>query len=59
MQEIAFIRSVDFEELQPGDSLLTPRCTLTEADIGGILPAERDHFYAHMDKIGRGGVDFW
>jgi oxepin-CoA hydrolase/3-oxo-5,6-dehydrosuberyl-CoA semialdehyde dehydrogenase len=41
-----------FEELQPGDSLLTPRRTLTEADIVNFACLSGDHFYAHMDKIG-------
>ena len=40
-----------FEELQPGDSLLTPRRTLTEADIVNFACLSGDHFYAHMDKI--------
>ena len=41
-----------FEELQPGDSSLTPRRTLTEADIVNFACLSGDHFYAHMDKIG-------
>ncbi len=41
-----------FEELQPGDSLLTPRRTLTEADIVNFACLSGDHFYAHMDTIG-------
>ncbi|END4836569.1 phenylacetic acid degradation bifunctional protein PaaZ [Escherichia coli] len=40
-----------FEELQPGDSLLTPRRTMTEADIVNFACLSGDHFYAHMDKI--------
>lgn len=40
-----------FEELQPGDSLLTPRRTITEADIVNFACLSGDHFYAHMDKI--------
>ncbi|MRS15743.1 phenylacetic acid degradation bifunctional protein PaaZ [Enterobacteriaceae bacterium RIT691] len=40
-----------FEELQPGDSLLTPRRTLTETDIVNFACLSGDHFYAHMDKI--------
>jgi oxepin-CoA hydrolase/3-oxo-5,6-dehydrosuberyl-CoA semialdehyde dehydrogenase len=35
-----------FEELQPGDSLLTPRRTLTEADIVNFACLSGDHFYA-------------
>lgn len=41
-----------FEELQPGDSLLTHRRTLTETDIVNFACLSGDHFYAHMDKIG-------
>ncbi|MGP6945549.1 phenylacetic acid degradation bifunctional protein PaaZ [Klebsiella pneumoniae] len=40
-----------FEEIQHGDSLLTPRRTLTEADIVNFACLSGDHFYAHMDKI--------
>ena len=40
-----------FEEIQPGDSLLTPRRTLAEADIVNFACLSGDHFYAHMDKI--------
>ncbi|HBZ2250017.1 phenylacetic acid degradation bifunctional protein PaaZ [Klebsiella pneumoniae] len=40
-----------FEDIQPGDSLLTPRRTLTEADIVNFACLSGDHFYAHMDKI--------
>ncbi|MBJ8012256.1 phenylacetic acid degradation bifunctional protein PaaZ [Escherichia coli] len=40
-----------FEELQPGDSLLTPRRTMTEADIVNFACLSGDRFYAHMDKI--------
>lgn len=41
-----------FEALQPGDSLLTARRTVTEADIVNFACLSGDHFYAHMDKIG-------
>ncbi len=41
-----------FEELLPGDSLLTARRTVTEADIVNFACLSGDHFYAHMDKIG-------
>jgi phenylacetic acid degradation protein paaN len=40
-----------FEEIQPGDSLLTHRRTLTEADVVNFACLSGDHFYAHMDKI--------
>ncbi|WP_058910219.1 phenylacetic acid degradation bifunctional protein PaaZ [Entomohabitans teleogrylli] len=40
-----------FEQLQPGDSLLTARRTMTEADIVNFAGLSGDYFYAHMDKI--------
>ncbi|QCT21517.1 phenylacetic acid degradation bifunctional protein PaaZ [Jejubacter calystegiae] len=42
----------EFEDLHPGDSLLTARRTVTEADIVNFACLSGDHFYAHMDKIG-------
>ncbi len=48
-----------FEEIQPGDSLLTPRRTLTEADIVNFACLSGDHFYAHMDKIAAAESIFW
>ncbi len=41
-----------FEDLLPGDSLLTARRTVTEADIVNFACLSGDHFYAHMDKTG-------
>ncbi len=41
-----------FEELQIGESLLTARRTITEADIVNFANLSGDHFYAHVDKIG-------
>lgn len=41
-----------FEQLRLGESLLTARRTLTEADIVNFACLSGDHFYAHMDKIG-------
>ncbi len=40
-----------FEEIQPGDSLLTHRRTVTEADVVNFACLSGDHFYAHMDKL--------
>lgn len=40
-----------FEQLQVGESLLTARRTITEADIVNFACLSGDHFYAHMDKI--------
>ncbi|MEF2277169.1 phenylacetic acid degradation bifunctional protein PaaZ [Deinococcus sp. YIM 134068] len=41
-----------FEELQVGDSLLTPRRTVTEADVMAFAALSGDRFYAHVDEIG-------
>jgi oxepin-CoA hydrolase/3-oxo-5,6-dehydrosuberyl-CoA semialdehyde dehydrogenase len=40
-----------FEELEIGDSLLTHRRTVTEADIVNFGCLSGDHFYAHFDEI--------
>lgn len=40
-----------FEELVPGESLLTPRRTVTEADIVNFAALSGDYFYAHVDEI--------
>ncbi|MHC5178488.1 phenylacetic acid degradation bifunctional protein PaaZ [Serratia rhizosphaerae] len=41
-----------FEQLPIGESLLTARRTVTEADIVNFACLSGDHFYAHMDKLG-------
>ncbi|QTL39990.1 phenylacetic acid degradation bifunctional protein PaaZ [Xenorhabdus budapestensis] len=41
-----------FEQIEIGESLLTARRTVTEADIVNFACLSGDHFYAHMDKIG-------
>ncbi|MGG4609610.1 phenylacetic acid degradation bifunctional protein PaaZ [Providencia sp. Me31A] len=41
-----------FEELVIGDTLLTARRTVTEADITNFACLSGDHFYVHVDKIG-------
>ena len=46
-----------FDDLQVGDSLLTHRRTVTEADIVNFAGLTGDHFYAHVDEIGaRDGI---
>jgi len=40
-----------FEELEIGESLLTHRRTVTEADIVNFGCLSGDHFYAHFDEI--------
>ncbi|PNY81560.1 phenylacetic acid degradation bifunctional protein PaaZ [Deinococcus koreensis] len=46
-----------FDEIQVGDSLLTHRRTVTEADIVNFAGLTGDHFYAHVDEIGaKGGI---
>ncbi|WP_019008427.1 phenylacetic acid degradation bifunctional protein PaaZ [Deinococcus aquatilis] len=41
----------NFEQLQVGDSLLTPRRTVTEADVSAFAGLSGDRFYAHTDDI--------
>ena len=40
-----------FEELEVGETLVTHRRTVTEADIVNFAGISGDHFYAHMDDI--------
>jgi len=40
-----------FEELQIGDTLITHRRTITEADIVNFAGISGDHFYAHTDEL--------
>jgi oxepin-CoA hydrolase / 3-oxo-5,6-dehydrosuberyl-CoA semialdehyde dehydrogenase len=40
-----------FEQLQVGDSLLTPRRTVTEADVSAFAGLSGDRFYAHTDEV--------
>jgi oxepin-CoA hydrolase / 3-oxo-5,6-dehydrosuberyl-CoA semialdehyde dehydrogenase len=40
-----------FEELEIGESLLTHRRTITEADVVNFAALSGDHFYAHVDEI--------
>ena len=42
----------DFDQIQIGNSLLTHRRTVTEADIVNFAGLTGDHFYAHVDEIG-------
>ncbi len=41
-----------FEDLSIGESLLTHRRTVTEADIVNFANLTGDYFYAHVDEIG-------
>jgi len=41
-----------FDELQIGDSLISHRRTVTEADIVNFGCISGDHFYLHFDEIG-------
>jgi oxepin-CoA hydrolase/3-oxo-5,6-dehydrosuberyl-CoA semialdehyde dehydrogenase len=47
-----------FEDLQVGDSLLTARRTITEADISNFANLSWDHFYAHTDHTSLEGTLF-
>ena len=40
-----------FEELEIGETLISPRRTVTEADIINFAGVSGDYFYAHMDDI--------
>jgi oxepin-CoA hydrolase/3-oxo-5,6-dehydrosuberyl-CoA semialdehyde dehydrogenase len=40
-----------FDELAVGDALISPRRTVTEADIVNFAGVSGDFFYAHMDDI--------
>jgi oxepin-CoA hydrolase/3-oxo-5,6-dehydrosuberyl-CoA semialdehyde dehydrogenase len=40
-----------FEELEVGETLITHRRTVTEADIVAFAAISGDHFYAHVDEI--------
>lgn len=40
-----------FDELEIGETLVTHRRTVTEADIVNFAGISGDHFYAHMDEI--------
>lgn len=40
-----------FEELRVGETLVTHRRTVTEADIVNFAAISGDHFYAHVDDI--------
>ena len=40
-----------FNELKIGNTYLTPRRTITEADVVNFAGISGDHFYAHMDDI--------
>jgi oxepin-CoA hydrolase / 3-oxo-5,6-dehydrosuberyl-CoA semialdehyde dehydrogenase len=47
-----------FEEIQVGDTLITHRRTVTEADIVNFAGISGDHFYAHMDETSLEGSIF-
>ena len=40
-----------FEDLAVGETLITPRRTVTEADVVNFAGLSGDHFYAHMDEL--------
>jgi oxepin-CoA hydrolase/3-oxo-5,6-dehydrosuberyl-CoA semialdehyde dehydrogenase len=47
-----------FEELKTGDTLLTHKRTITEADISNFANLSWDHFYAHTDHTSLQGTMF-
>src|SRR5579872_5422683 len=47
-----------FEELQIGDTVITHKRTVTEADISNFANLSWDHFYAHTDRTALDGTLF-
>jgi oxepin-CoA hydrolase/3-oxo-5,6-dehydrosuberyl-CoA semialdehyde dehydrogenase len=47
-----------FEELKIGDTVITHKRTITEADISGFANLSWDHFYAHTDHTSLDGTLF-
>ncbi len=47
-----------YEELQIGDTLVTHKRTITEADISNFANLSWDHFYAHTDHTSLRGTIF-
>jgi oxepin-CoA hydrolase / 3-oxo-5,6-dehydrosuberyl-CoA semialdehyde dehydrogenase len=47
-----------FEQIEPGDSLLTHRRTVTEADIVAFGGISGDYFYMHFDAIAAAASPF-
>lgn len=47
-----------FEELAIGDTVITHKRTVTEADIVNFANVSWDHFYAHTDHTSLGGTIF-
>ncbi len=47
-----------FEELNVGDTLVTAKRTITEADISNFANLSWDHFYAHTDHTSLDGTLF-
>lgn len=47
-----------FEELQIGDTIITHKRTITEADIANFANLSWDHFYAHTDHTSLEGTLF-
>ncbi len=47
-----------FEDLEVGETLITARHTVSEADITNFANVSGDHFYAHMDATSLEGTIF-
>jgi oxepin-CoA hydrolase / 3-oxo-5,6-dehydrosuberyl-CoA semialdehyde dehydrogenase len=47
-----------FDELDIGETLITARRTITEADVAAFADLSGDHFYAHMDDAAARGSIF-
>ncbi|MCB0704788.1 MAG: phenylacetic acid degradation bifunctional protein PaaZ [Saprospiraceae bacterium] len=47
-----------FEELEVGETVITAKHTVTEADISNFANVSGDHFYAHVDATSLDGTIF-
>jgi len=47
-----------YEELQPGDQLITGKRTITSEDINAFANLSGDHFYAHLENTDFNGTMF-
>lgn len=47
-----------YEELQPGDQLITEKRTITSKDIDAFADLSGDHFYAHLESTDFTGTMF-
>lgn len=58
VEEVAHPFTKYFEELQVGETLITRKRTVTEADVVNFANVSWDHFYAHVDATSLEGTIF-